>query len=505
MCVKEGIVSKGKTIAAVIGVVVVAGVVAAIVFSTRGSAVSVSTAKAQRGTLAVTVSATGKVETGDKADVFPPTAGTIESIDVSEDATVSAGQVIATMDIAPLEAQVAQAQSGYSAAMAQLAAAQKASPSASDKTAAGAGVTAAKSAYDAAVAQYDTVKSSGVSAAAITAAKTAVGAALSSYTYAEQAYQAYKVVYAATPMPRDPSMETALGTLQLARDSAYSNYVTAQSTLSTLQSSTNMSTALKSAQVAKDQAYAAYKSALAQQAQLAKSGDIVNAVSAAQAGVTAASQALALAKSNLEGATLKAPRDGVVIFNSAASALPGASSATGKVSEGSSVSPASAPFTVVSLDALTFNAQVDESDIVKIAAGDKATVVLDALPDQTIKTVVARINKTAITTTTGGTAFSVLMNLADMGDAVLLGMNGSVDIEVSSIADVVTVPIEAMVEEGSSNYVFIVNGTQVKKVVVKVGQLTDTQAEIMSGVSENDEVVVSNLSGLKDGATVKVN
>lgn len=424
--------SKGKTIAAVTGLVVVAGVVTAIVLSARGSAVTISTAKAERGTLSVTASASGKVEAGQKADVFPPAAGTLASIKVSEDAPVHKGDVIAVMDKAPLQAQLAQAESAYKAAQAQLATARKATPSSADKNAASAGVTAAKAAYDAAAKQYDTLRSIDASAAAIQGAK-----------------------------------------------------------------------------VAKDQAYAAWRSALAQQAQLSKSGDVAEALAGARAGVTAAGKALALAKSNLAKAELCAPRDGIVVFDSAASALAAASGASasgasGKPTVGSSVSPASAPFTVVDFDALVFDAQVDESDIAGIKPGAKATVTLDALPGKSVATTVERIDKTAVATTTGGTAFSVLMRLDGASDRLLLGMNGSADIEVRSLPDAVTVPIEALVQEGASEYVFVVADGHVRRVAVRTGTLTDTQAQITSGVSAGDEVATSDLSALKDGAAVSV-
>lgn len=502
--------SKGKIIAGVAVLLVIAGVVAAFAFTGGTSGTEVTVENAEKGALAVTVSASGEVKADDKGDVFPPTAGTLASIDVTDGQKVNAGDVIATMDTAPLEMQVAQANAAYEAALAQADSITQTAPSSADKKAAAAAVSAAWAAYDAASEQYDLAKTAIVDPTALAQAKAAVTLAENAYQAAVTSYETYKTsVYDPAPLPRDASLETALAALAIARDQAAATLANAQQNLAMVMASGRNDAAVAGAKAAKDQAWAGYQGALAQQAKLAAT-DLGQAKSSANAGIDAARAALDLAVDTLEKATLRAPMDGVVVFNDAggslaAAALGGGGGGSGKPTVGSSVSPASAPFSVVYFDKLVFDAQVDEADIARLTPGMKATVSLDAITGETFETTVERIDKTSVVTPTGGTAFSVTLRLKGLGDKALLGMNGSVDIEVESIGEAVTVPVEAVLDEsGGQNFVYVVKDGRAKKVAVKTGRMTDTRAEILSGIQAGDQVVVTGLADLEDGAAVKV-
>ena len=87
---------------------------------------------------------------------------------------------------------------------------------------------------------------------------------------------------------------------------------------------------------------------------------------------------------------------------------------------------------------------------------------------------------------------------------MLLGMNGSTDIEIEAIEDVLTVPVEAVLDEAGKSYVFLSENGKAKKVEVTPGRLTDTRAEITSGIKAGDNIIVSGIGNLKDGATIRV-
>jgi RND family efflux transporter MFP subunit len=229
---------------------------------------------------------------------------------------------------------------------------------------------------------------------------------------------------------------------------------------------------------------------------------VTAAKAAASAGVDQASRALALAQDTLSKATLVAPMDGVVIFN--ALGAPGLDGSAPKAAHGSAVAPQAAIFTVVQMGALNFNAQIDEADIDRVKPAMTAKVRLDAFPSDTFDAKVKTIRTTAMQTTTGGIAFPVLLSVNAPGKNLLLGMSGSVDIEVSAVSEAVTVPIEALFDENGKKYVFVIAGGKVAKTEVTTGALTDVRAQILSGVTEGQEIAVGNLSTLKDGVAVRM-
>jgi len=417
-------VSKGKIIAGVVALVVIAAVVGAVYYSSAASAPLVSVARVTSETLGVIVTASGKVEAANKADVYPPTAGLLVSVDVADGDVVKAGATIAQMDTAPLKLQVKQANAGLKGAKAQLDGVNKGVPAAIDKAAADAGVNAAQAAYNAAKAAYE----------------------------------------------------------------AYAMFSSTDATATQLA-------------IAKKQTNAALQNAKSGRSKLSTMAKVALAKASAQAAVDSASYALRLAQDTLDKATLTAPIDGVVVFN--AVGAPGTDGTLPKASVGAAVAPGSAPFTVVDLGSLNFNAQVDEADVAKVKADMPAKVSLDAFVTTTFPGKVKSIRATAVQTTTGGIAFPVLVAIDQTKDRILLGMSGSVDIEVNAVSGALTVPIEAILDDAGKKYVFVVKADKVAKVEVTTGALTDVRAQVLTGLTAGDTVATNNLTALTDGMTVR--
>ncbi len=69
---------------------------------------------------------------------------------------------------------------------------------------------------------------------------------------------------------------------------------------------------------------------------------------------------------------------------------------------------------------------------------------------------------------------------------------------------VVTVPTLSVVREGGDTYVFVVNGNAAEKRKVELGRLHETYQEVLSGVKEGDQLVISGQNQLKDKEAVQV-
>jgi HlyD family secretion protein len=428
-------VSRGKIIAGVVVLAIIGAIVAGVVYSSASSAPSVTTAKATSETLGVVVTASGKLEGARRADVYAAAAGTLASVKVKDGQAVKAGDTLAVMDTAPLKAQVKQAESALTAALAQQEAVNNGVPSAIDKSAAQAGLDAARGSYNA----------------------------------AKKAYEDFLELYNAADAATKATMVAQLNQLRATRDQAYAAVQNARSGVSKLSAASRMSAAKASA---------------------------AKAVEAARSG-------LAVANATLADSKLTAPINGVVVFN--ALGTPGSDGSYPKADEGAAVTPGSSIFTVIDLSDLNFNAQVDEADIAKVQNGMTASVSLDAFPDITFEGTVSSVKPTAIQTTTGGIAFPVLIKVDAADKRLFVGMSGSADVEVEAVAGALVVPIESVLDENGKKFVYVLGSdSKVKKTEVVVGAMTDTLAEITSGVAEGETVVTSQLTALKDGQTVKV-
>jgi len=497
------VAAKRKALWAIGAVVVVGAVAGAIVLTSSGVAV-VEVADVTRGDLALTVAAAGSVDAEQRVGVYPPTAGVLDSVLVENGQEVHAGDVLAVMETATIEAQVAQARAAYEGAVAQRDAIVKSAPSASAIRAAEAAVAAAWTAYGFARAGYDAAVA-GVgapSASDISSAQAAVAMAQVSADAAQSAYDDfYENVYLPAPEPRDAALETTLAGLLLVKNQTAADLLTAQQALAALMAATDNSYNVAQAKLAKEQAYAAYLGAVSQKEALAKAAGIGKALASADAAIDAARIALELAGDALADSTIVAPVDGYVLFNgSAAASLTGVASAP---AAGMTVTPAAAPFAIVSLDTLKFSAQIDEADIAQIQPGMSAVISLDAFSDVEFAATVKTIGKESQLTLTGGTVFPVLFTFEAGDSMVLLGMNGSVDIAVEMVPDVIAMPVEALIEEGGANYAYVVRDGRAYRTSIEIGQFTDTLVEVTSGLAEGDQVIVSGVSELTDGARVR--
>ncbi|KPL00762.1 MAG: hypothetical protein AMJ91_03325 [candidate division Zixibacteria bacterium SM23_73_3] len=245
------------------------------------------------------------------------------------------------------------------------------------------------------------------------------------------------------------------------------------------------------------------------------------------------------AKYNLSKTTMTSPMDGMV------------TSLNAEVGEivmiGTMNNPGTVIMTVSDMSEIETEVEVDETDIAQVELGQEAEIKIDAYPDTTFRGKVTEIGHTARISGLGTqdqvTNFLVKVMLHDEVPSIRPGMSASVDITTSYRSDALNVPIQAVVmreekvdtlttkkkeEEGALasvdslskkgnkkdkkkkkeiEGVFVVEEGRAKFVEVKTGIADQQNIEIVSGMSEDDQVVTGSykiLRTLKDGDKVKV-
>jgi RND family efflux transporter MFP subunit len=144
------------------------------------------------------------------------------------------------------------------------------------------------------------------------------------------------------------------------------------------------------------------------------------------------------------------------------------------------------------VDATTFEVTADvvESDLAAMAVGQAATVSIGAI-DADVSGKVTSIAPTAAGDTTGGVvSYAVTVSLTGTPAAVRVGMTADVTITVDSATNVLTVPASALRGTAGSYSVLIMNADGTPNAqAVEVGLVTNTTAEIKSGLTAGQEVV----------------
>ena len=144
------------------------------------------------------------------------------------------------------------------------------------------------------------------------------------------------------------------------------------------------------------------------------------------------------------------------------------------------------------IDAKTFQITTDvvESDLASMAVGQTASVSIAAL-DATVDGKVTAIAPTAVGSTTGGVvSYAVTVALSNAPAGVRAGMTADVTITIDSATNVMTIPAAALRGTNGAYTVLTLgaDGTPVAQ-PVEVGLVTNTTAEIKSGLSVGQEVV----------------
>jgi len=86
---------------------------------------------------------------------------------------------------------------------------------------------------------------------------------------------------------------------------------------------------------------------------------------------------------------------------------------------------------------------------------------------------------------------------------LISGLYAEADVSLEHRDDIPAVPLQAINHEGDKATVFIVNRDgKVEDRPVTLGIQTATDAEVVSGLTEGEQVIVSDRSGLKSGQTV---
>jgi RND family efflux transporter MFP subunit len=223
-----------------------------------------------------------------------------------------------------------------------------------------------------------------------------------------------------------------------------------------------------------------------------------------RSNVDVVARGLGVAERNMDDTIVRAPFTGIVTVKAA--------------QPGEMVSPISAGGgftrtgigTIVDMDSLEFQVDVNENFINRVKPGQKVSAKLNAYPDWQIPAHVTAVIPTA--DRSKGTV-TVRIGIDDTKDARILPEMG---VRVSFLEDRpdaspgsapaagVTLPSAAVQASGTSGIVFVVHDATVERRAVKLGASTADSVTVLSGLTAGERVAVGDFSRLKDGVKIQV-
>lgn len=151
--------------------------------------------------------------------------------------------------------------------------------------------------------------------------------------------------------------------------------------------------------------------------------------------------------------------------------------------------PTQAQFEVVNPKTMYVSVSADQLDVVKLHKEMQGTLVLDSYPDENLLGEISNISFIPKTGETG-TVYEVKFTFnSDSSDyKYKMGMTGDVTFTVNKRNNVLYIPSKFIKTENDNKYVNTQNNGKKVKTTVKTGMETDTDTEILSGLSEGETV-----------------
>jgi HlyD family secretion protein len=209
-------------------------------------------------------------------------------------------------------------------------------------------------------------------------------------------------------------------------------------------------------------------------------------------------QKLAKSQQQLAATELRAPADGLVVFATSMARGRGGwgNQGSGPLQVGREVTNNELLISLPDTSEMQASVQVHESLAGRVRPGMTATIKVDAVPGVTFTGKVASIGVMAEQTNWRDPnmreyTVKVALDANDEKTSQLKpSMRAEARIEMGRVDDALSVPLQAVFNEGAVRFVYVAEGGRFAKLPVSVGRRSDTLAEIRAGLDEGAVVLL---------------
>lgn len=193
-----------------------------------------------------------------------------------------------------------------------------------------------------------------------------------------------------------------------------------------------------------------------------------------------------LSKKQLENTTIRSPVNGVISKR--------------LIEEGSFLMSSIPVFLISEQNRMVFIVNVAEKDILKLSAGQKADISIDAFSGKSFSGSIRGIS--VIPDLSGRYTVETVLNNPD--GKLRSGMSGQAVFVHEVNESGFVIPRKCITGSVRDGRVFIVHGDSVMSRQVKALSLNQTEALVMEGITETDRIVLSGKINLQEGSKVRI-
>lgn len=175
-----------------------------------------------------------------------------------------------------------------------------------------------------------------------------------------------------------------------------------------------------------------------------------------------------------------------------------------RIEEGATIRERQNIITIPDMTAMAIKVKVHESAIKKIQLGQRATVKIEAYPDQVLS---GEVTKIAVLPSSQDrwmnpdtTMFDTTVSIDGTHAWLKPGMTAEVEILVEALPKTLYVPVQAVQDEAGKRVVYVARATAPEKRVIETGKYNDEFIEVLAGLDEGEAVVLRPPRRVPDGS-----
>jgi HlyD family secretion protein len=196
-------------------------------------------------------------------------------------------------------------------------------------------------------------------------------------------------------------------------------------------------------------------------------------------------------RKNVDGTTITAPQDGLVVYPSSDNRW----SSESMIEEGATVRNRQELIKLPDTSQMKVSIKVHESHVNMVQRGQPAYVVLDSMPDQRFRATVSYVGVVPDTQSRFGNpnlkVYKTEVLVVDPLPDVKPGVSAKAEIVITNIANAISVPIQAVTTLAGKQVCYVKRGSGTEPEPVQVGLFNTKFIEIVSGLEEGDQVLLT--------------
>ena len=203
----------------------------------------------------------------------------------------------------------------------------------------------------------------------------------------------------------------------------------------------------------------------------------------------------------IKACTLRAPADGIVVYANDPNRFGGQNQL--QIEDGASVRERQKIFSLPDITKMRVNTKVHESMVERIKPGLRTLIRVDAAANQVLRGRVASVAPMADPNSMFSSDIKVYTTQISIDSdtsalALRPGMTAQVEILVTELDDVLTVPVQALLEFKGKDYVFVKRGDEFRRTEVTHGISNDQHVEITKGLGTGDLIAMTPMNLLSE-------